>query len=102
MGKHMDSEEWPDERLKRCPFCGAEGRVRKILLCTAKNRKGNIPDGVEVTDHWFDTQGREYVGWKKYGYTVHCMTRGCFCRNTGAKYRSVEDAITKWNQRRVD
>ena len=96
---NKDLEEIEDKELKKCPFCGGTAWIRKSRISTASNRKGTLPPGAVVIDTWIDKQGRERVAWAKYGYTVHCQTRCCYCRAGVAKFPTREEAIERWNNR---
>ena len=98
----MDSKTYTDKEysgLKPCPFCGAIPVIRKTPVSTASNRRGTVPEGAEIIEKWTDRTGHERVSWKRYGYTVHCMTKACYCRAGNAKFSTEEKAIETWNHR---
>lgn len=59
-----------DEKLKPCPFCGGEAKMKDTLLIN------NIS-----------------------AYVIGCGNTGCYVRPTTSYYRKRKEVIEAWNRR---
>lgn len=118
VGKHHDPEKAHRERklvegvkLRPCPFCGNAGMVivdsREVDRCYNKHESH---EGYEFL-YEYDVAVRKRINgvvknvpvkkyrYREYQFNAGCGNPSCVARQTAGKYRSLQQAIERWNTR---
>lgn len=82
-----------------CPFCGGHSEIHKAeAIAEYAEKKRDVPSGARILRKIVYPSGTARYEYRRKTFVPRCCKTSCAGR-TGKQYKTIEEALAKWNTR---